>query len=294
VTVLALLALDAAAAQPVSRADHPLVARYEGSAIADSKVVEFGEYKLVTGRTAKGDPDGETVKGKVTRIVYENPAGRSTLEIFTNYEQALKKAGLTTLFACALDECGPAYTRSTWNRYNGLFAAADGDPRYLGGKLATDGGTAYVAVMVGRKRTQLDIVEIKGMQENMVAVDAAALAQGIDRDGRVSVYGILFDTDRTEIKPESKPALDQIAALLRERPALALYVVGHTDMTGSLQHNRTLSEGRARSVVKALVDGYGVAATRLEGYGVGPLAPVATNASDSGRAKNRRVELVAR
>jgi outer membrane protein OmpA-like peptidoglycan-associated protein len=292
--MLALASLTAATARPADRADHPLVARYEGSVISDSKVVEFGEYMLVTGRTAKGDLDGQTVKGKVTRLVYDNPAGRSTLEIFRNYEQALKKAGLTTLFACALDECGPAYARSAWNRYNGLFAAADGDPRYLGGKLATDGGTAYVALMVGRNRSQLDIVEIKGMQENMVAVDAAALAQGIDRDGRVSVYGILFDTDRTEIKPESKPALDQIAGLLRERPALALYVVGHTDMTGSLEHNRTLSEGRARSVVKALVDRYGIASTRLAGYGVGPLAPVATNTSDSGRTKNRRVELVAR
>jgi outer membrane protein OmpA-like peptidoglycan-associated protein len=110
----------------------------------------------------------------------------------------------------------------------------------------------------------------------------------------VSIYGIFFDTGQSTIKPESKSTLDQIAALLKTRPALKLYVVGHTDMTGALAHNRTLSEARARAVVNALVKNYGIAAARLEGHGVGPLAPVASNAEEAGRAKNRRVELVER
>jgi outer membrane protein OmpA-like peptidoglycan-associated protein len=226
--------------------------------------------------------------------VYQNPPGRSTLEIFRNYEKALAGAGATTVYACALQDCGPAYAASAWQRHNGLFAAADGDPRYLAARLATPAGTAYVAVMVGRARTQLDVVEIVGMQESLVVVDAGALAQGIDRDGRVSVYGVYFDLDKAAIKPESKPALDEIAKLLKTRPDLRLFVVGHTDMTGSLDHNRTLSEARARAVVAALVEGYGVSAARLDGHGVGPLAPVASNAEPAARAKNRRVELVAR
>lgn len=291
---LLAMSLGTTAAHAAPDTDHPLVTRYQGSTIADKTAVDFGEYKLVTGLTAKGEFEGEALKGKVTRIVYENPAGRSTLETFANYEQALSGAGLTTIYTCALDECGPAYARSAWSRYNGLFAAADGDPRYLGGKLTKNGNTAYVALMVGKIRTQLDIVEIQGMQGDMVVVDAAALGQAIDRDGKVSVYGIYFDTDKTEVKPESKSTLEEIAKLMRDRPKLALYVVGHTDMTGTLEHNRTLSEGRARSVVKALVGGHGIGAARLEGHGVGPLAPVATNASEAGRAKNRRVELVAR
>lgn len=201
---------------------------------------------------------------------------------------------MQVLFACALDECGPAYARSAWGRYNGLFAAADGDPRYLAGKLASADGTAFVALMVGRNRTQLDVIELRAMEEDLVVVDAVALAQGIDREGRVSVYGIYFDTDKAEVKPESKPALDEMAKLLNTRPALKLYVVGHTDMTGALTHNLTLSQARAKSVVKALVDGYGIDGARLDGHGVGPLAPAASNGSEPGRAKNRRVELVAR
>jgi len=291
---LLVLATALAASAAPARDDHPLVSRYEGSEVKDKKVDEFAEYKLVTSLKDKGEPGGETVSGKLTRLVYQNPRDRSTLEIFRNYEQALAKAGFTVLFTCALDECGPAYARSAWSRHNGLFAAADGDPRYLAGKLATPDGTAYVALMVGKQRTQLDVVEVRAMQEDMVVADAAALAQGIERDGSVSVYGIYFDTDKAVVKPESKPALDEVAKLLKERPQLQLYVVGHSDMTGALQHNLKLSEARARAVVKALVDGYAVAATRLDGHGVGPLAPVATNATDAGKAKNRRVELVAR
>ena len=142
--------------------------------------------------------------------------------MFKNYEKALEGAGAKPIYSCALAECGPAFAASAWNRYNGLFAAADGDPRYLAAKIATASETAYVALMVGRARSQLDVVEIVGMQENLVVVDAGALGQGIDRDGRVSVYGVYFDVDKAVVKPESRAALDEIAKLLKARPDLQL------------------------------------------------------------------------
>lgn len=282
------------AAATADEGDHPLVTRYEGSELRDSKVAEFDSYQLVTDVSGQGEFSGETLEGRVTRLVYGNPADRSTLEIFENYRKALGAAGIEVIFTCALNECGPAFARSGWNRYNGLFAAADGDPRYLAGKLSTADGTAYVALMVGRTRTQLDVVEIVAMEEDKVVADAAALARGMEEAGSVSVYGIYFDVDKADIKPESKPALDEIAVFLRQRPELNLYVVGHTDMTGGFQHNQSLSQARARAVVQALVKDYGIEAGRLEGHGVGPLAPVAANTGEGGRAMNRRVELVGR
>jgi OOP family OmpA-OmpF porin len=294
VALLLLLKVVGAASQAATQNDHPLLSRYVGSVLNDKKIETFAEYKLVTGLTPKGEFVGEKIKGKVTRIVYQNPKDRSTLEIFKNYQQALAAAGAATLFTCELNDCGPAFSRSAWGRYNGLFTAADGDPRYLAGKVTTRNATAYVALMVGRQRSQLDVIEVVAMQGDMVVADAAVLAQGIDRDGKISVYGIYFDTDKADIKPESKPALDEIAKLLKSRADLKLFVVGHTDITGALAHNRALSEARARAVVKTLVGDYKIDAARLEGYGVGPLAPTAPNASDDGRAKNRRVELVAR
>lgn len=74
---------------------------------------------------------------------------------------------------------------------------------------------------------------------------------------------------------------------------LKLFVVGHTDSAGGFESNMRLSRDRAAAVAQSLVSNHGIAATRLTAHGVGPLAPVANNGTDEGKAKNRRVELVA-
>jgi len=107
----------------------------------------------------------------------------------------------------------------------------------------------------------------------------------------VTVEGIFFDTGKSVVKPESKPALDEVEKLLKSNPALELWVVGHTDSVGSVDDNMRLAEARAKAVTAELVNVYGIDAARLHGYGVGPLAPVAGNDAEDGRARNRRVEL---
>ncbi len=289
-TAVAMPSVAAAAAD-----DHPLVSRYPGSTLTHHEQKEFSSYTLVVGLdSAAMKFEGKPLEGRVTRITYTNPADRSTLEIYRNYEQALAQAGIEPLFACAEDACGPAFARSAWGRFNGLTVTADGDPRYLAGKVRGQSGEAYVALMVAKRRTQLDVVESTAMDVGLVAVDADALGQGLDRDGKVSVYGIYFDTDRAVVKPESKPAIDAIAKVLAARPALSVYIVGHTDMTGSFERNRALSQERAAAVVAKLIAEHRVDGARLTAHGVGPLAPSATNATEAGRAKNRRVELVRR
>lgn len=275
--------------------DHPLVSRYPDSKLVKHETEDFGKYTLITGLDVKPMTFAtQPLEGELTRIVYDNPPERSTLEIFRNYQQALAKAGATVLFQCEEDACGPAYARNKWSQTNGLFAASDGDPRYLAATIASGERRAWIALMVGKRRTQLDVVEAAPMDQGLVAVDPAKLAADIAQTGTVRIYGILFDVDKADIRPESKPALDAIAAMLRAQPKLALFVVGHTDATGALQHNLDLSRARARAVVGALTRDYAIAAPRLDPHGVGPLAPVATNTTDEGRQQNRRVELVAR
>jgi len=126
----------------------------------------------------------------------------------------------------------------------------------------------------------------------MVTVDAAAMAKDIAATGRVALYGIYFDTDKADIKPESEPTLEEIATLLKQDPKLKLYVVGHTDNVGGYDYNTKLSQRRAASVVNTLTTKHGIQAVRLTAAGVGLLAPVAPNDTEEGRAKNRRVELV--
>ncbi|MGB4703807.1 MAG: OmpA family protein [Candidatus Saccharicenans sp.] len=125
-----------------------------------------------------------------------------------------------------------------------------------------------------------------------VVADAKSLFNDIQLTGHASVYGIYFDFDRADLKPESEPAIKEIARLLQENKGLKLYVVGHTDMVGDLEYNLNLSRARAEAVIKELTTRYGISADRLKPYGLGPLAPVASNRTDDGRARNRRVELV--
>jgi outer membrane protein OmpA-like peptidoglycan-associated protein len=130
------------------------------------------------------------------------------------------------------------------------------------------------------------------METKMVTVDASTMAKDIAATGHVALYGILFDTDKTEIKPESGATIGEIAKLLAQQPTVRLYVVGHTDNVGGYDYNVGLSQRRAVAVVQELTGKHGVQAGRLKPAGTGPLAPVAPNETEDGRARNRRVELV--
>ena len=144
---------------------------------------------------------------------------------------------------------------------------------------------------VGRQAALVVLAETAAREQRMETVRAAALGQGLQRDGRVALYAILFDTNRAEIKPESAPQLAELVTFLRGNPAVRALVVGHTDNQGGLEPNVDLSRRRAQSVVAALVAA-GIPAARLTPQGVGMAAPVTTNATDEGRTRNRRVELV--
>jgi len=226
-------------------------------------VKDFDSYQssYVTGDDARWE-------GKVSKLDYTLKTGAksvSMLQIARNYENAAKKLGGKILYS---------------------------EGRVMEAKIQKSGATTWVhaeAFNDGRNY-ELVIVESKPMDQE-VTVDAAALSQSIAATGKAAVYGIYFDTNKSEIKPESGPAIDEITKLLRQQPGLRLYVVGHTDNTGTLEANLKLSSDRAEAVVKALVS-RGIEAARLKPAGVGPYSPVSTNKTDEGKAKNRRVELV--
>ncbi len=270
--------------------DHPVVTRYPGSLIRFYNQVDFDKYPLALAVENRRPGGVKQIEGKVTKITYQNPAGRSAHEIFSNYRDALVKAGYQTLFSCAGADCGMAMY---WQQLNGLYAS--GGPREVQGLVVrgkTGGKDVTVAMSVNTGFSILHIVEHKAMEAGLVTASAAELASGLERDGHISVYAIYFDTGSTVLKAESSPALAEIGKLMAAKPELRLHVVGHTDSTGGLAVNMKLSAGRAASVVKALTGEHGVSAARLESHGVGPLAPVATNATEEGKAKNRRVDLV--
>jgi outer membrane protein OmpA-like peptidoglycan-associated protein len=116
------------------------------------------------------------------------------------------------------------------------------------------------------------------------------LAERLENEGKVDLYGIYFDTDKATLKAESEGTLNQVLSLLKAKPDLRIALAGHTDSQASDSHNLDLSKRRAQTVVKWLTD-KGIEADRLEAEGFGETQPVADNDSAAGRALNRRVEI---
>ena len=192
----------------------------------------------------------------------------SPLQIQRNYQNAVQKLGGKVLWEETSD-----YFRTTL-------------------QVLRDGREIWVEVYPFGNAYKLTIIEKEAMTQDVVA-NAEVLKKGLGAAGHVEVPGILFDTNQSVLKPESEAAVAEVAKLLTADPALKVWVVGHTDAVGSAASNLTLSNARAAAVVKALVEKHGIAAARLGSFGAGPYAPVASNADEAGRARNRRVELVA-
>ena len=281
--------------------DHPMISRYENSVI---KGYEHYDYdRLVFGyKTDDGEEEEITTEGEVTRIAYAAPKGLSSLQVHRNYLIALKNAGFEILFNCideGGEECHWLYCDYDINIDGNQEFFRGKDYHYFLAKLSNPEGDVYVSahtVLRGDKHpaTALQIVEEKPMETGKVKVniDAEAMANDIDEKGSVRIYGVHFDTDKATIKEKSESTLDEIAKLMKQNSGINLHVVGHTDATGSMEHNMELSKKRAQAVVEFLTSEKGVSADRLTSYGVGPLAPVASNEEKDGRARNRRVELV--
>ena len=167
--------------------------------------------------------------------------------------------------------------------------------RSYAGRKQEGGRETFASVLVTKNNDDIYaqlVVAVLGAIENKM-VDAGAMAKGLRETGHIALYGIYFDTDKAVVKPESRPTLEEIAKLLRAQPQLNVVIVGRTDNQGTYDYNMDLSRRRAEAVAAELAKSHKIAPTRLRTAGVGFLAPVGSNASDDGRALNRRVELVA-
>lgn len=280
---------------PGARTDHALIVPYAGSTLREREDLGHSAYVRITGYR-DGDVVTEDVEGNLTRLVYDNPAGRSPLEIVRNYREALVAQGFRADWECgSRQSCGSTARHGGgrgWNGVNGMNLGVGGNVHYVTGSMPHGQGVAYVSIGATPQQTRIHVVEGTAMQTGMVQVNAAQLAAELDRSGRVTLEGIYFDTGEDTLRAESDAALAQVGLLMRDDPNLRLMVEGHTDSTGSMEINRTLSQRRADRVRTAIVTRYGVAPDRLGAVGHGAARPVADNGTEQGRAMNRRVELV--
>lgn len=312
--------------------DLPGIKRFTDSALVFRNDVAYDEVAFPAGKVTFTDNKLTAAKsvaksGQRSLLVYVTPAGRSPLEVLRNYQGSLKTSGFVPVFECEEDACGEASALTSSNNFNfanTLFK----DALYLTQRSAAHvcaagvqiTGFRYalldnpasgetVAVMTWRPlikgyalpcpdameaHTSVAVfrVQAKAMEQKMATVSVSEMTSQLSANGKVAIYGILFDSAKADIKPESKASLDEIAKLMKATPALKLHVVGHTDNAGGLEGNFDLSKRRAGAVKDTLVKQYAIGADRLTANGVSYLAPVSTNGTEAGRAKNRRVELV--
>ncbi len=267
-------------------------------------------------------PQVEKLEGEHWSIVYGMPEEASTLHLHRSYAKALEDAGFEILYSASGEELDGenGYTFFSNNdtlRHQALSTTharspREADFRYLAAAINhPEHGRVVVAVstfnalrrsgreVVGEFGGKPTIISVEVIQSGELEIEMEhrvlkphALEQGLIVDGRIAVHNILFAFDSDEILPESGESLGHIAQLMKDRPALKLLVVGHTDSVGDFEYNLKLSFSRAESVARHLVSKHGINGDRLRAAGAGMMSPATSNRSEAGRELNRRVELV--
>lgn len=274
--------------------------------------------------------DTRNVEGRYTRLVYLAPVDRSPLEVLRNYLDLVEEGGGKLIYQCADGDCGgdihgnnhgggrqglmeqiyPQNRLKDEAFSNGACATgstpgeqryalvtlpdASGNDRTLGIYTFAMQTDVYCEALNGRTGILVVAVEPKARERKMVTVTSDEMAKALAADGRIALYGIQFDTNKSTLRPESRETIAQIAKLMKSQPTLNANVVGHTDNVGDDASNKRLSQRRADAVVTALVEDHGIDEARLVPIGEGLDKPIADNGTEEGRAKNRRVELVKR
>src|SRR5947209_4887276 len=239
--------------------DSPIITRMPGSTIHSCENKEFEQVKM-PGKNADGEVIEKTLEGEYHSWDYGTREGVSEIQVFRNFETALKQSGLKIVY-----EDPP-----------GTIVANKGDTWYM----LENSGSYY----------HQTLLTVKGMQQEVTA-DASSIADELSKSGHVALYGIHFETGKATILPDSETVLSEIAKMLQQNADVKVSVEGHTDNVGSAASNQALSEKRAQAVV-AWLTSHGIAASRLAAKGWGSSKPVEDNTTEDGRAKNRRVELV--
>jgi outer membrane protein OmpA-like peptidoglycan-associated protein len=249
--------------------DYPGITRMPGYYIYEYTDRQFDSVSMPVKEGAQRKE--VAVEGHVYKIHYfikDGAPATSMLQVVRNYQNAVRVSGGQVVD----DQVGGNWCSTTL-------------------RISKNHMQVWIYLYARDDNHELTIVEKQAMQQE-VTVDVEALARDLNETGKVAIYGIYFDTGKSELKPESQPAIEAIAKLLKQTPGLKVFIVGHTDMVGDPVMNVKLSQARAQSVVNALVTTQGIASSQLIPFGNGPYAPVASNRTEEGRAKNRRVELV--
>lgn len=244
------------------------------------------------------------VEGQLERRAWRiDTPGSTTLELLAPLRAQLAAQGYSTIFQCETRACGGFDFRFATEVLPEPDMHVDlGDFRFL----SAEKGDEAISLLVSRS-TAAGFVQMTHLGPAAAPAVTAAEAPEIslstaatppDLEARLAETGTLplddlrFDQGSTTLEPAKYPSLIALSGWLAGNPSRRIALVGHTDTVGGLETNVAISRARAQAVRDVLVGSYGVAPAQLASEGVGYLSPRATNATEEGRALNRRVEAV--
>ncbi len=271
---------------------------FEGSRVNYDDNLGFDFFDICVGKQTEDTAKIKRVEGYIHHRFCYAPANTSAYEIVKNYEEAVKQKDGIVYDLVQKAECIEAFMKKGHPGHGMTNYEYLQLPNYAGeyfsGKISGDEHDYYIAIALanvsGKIVYSLVTIQSKAMETGKVTL--GNLEEGLMEKGHVAIYNIFFDTGKYDVKEESNDALKVIAEFMNSNPDKKFYIVGHTDNVGGFEMNLQLSEDRAKAVVNALINNHGVKTEQLKANGIGPLAPIKSNKDDTGKAKNRRVEIV--
>jgi outer membrane protein OmpA-like peptidoglycan-associated protein len=272
---------------------HKYVSGYGDSKVQEGNTKEFDRYYFATGQETLHPIEGRIFRVELFDEKLERWEIADALRIERNYENAITAAGGVKVFDGKTDNdlTYQALDSADRERYA---------PKYKANKRQTyvirkPDAEVWVEVSCGRYcaftiAQKGETKQAAGLIPAGGLILASGMKAALDKEGHVALY-IDFDTDKATVRPESEPIVAEIVKLLEENPDLKIRIEGHTDNTDADNHNQTLSERRAASIYGALLT-KGIAQNRLQSAGFGASKPIADNATEKGKAKNQRMEIV--
>lgn len=302
---------------PAITLDFPAVAR----PLAE-RVVPQDSYFIPLAAFEDGPVSGVVAEGAVRMQSWKVGAGGlTTLQILAPLRRQLEASGFTTIFECEDRVCGGFDFRFQME----ILPEPDmhvnlGDFRFLAARRDVGEITEYVSLIVSRSANAgfVQLSHVGALQENAnittstktpdapledaevsrslpgatTGVTLTAIGQKLETAGHATLEDLEYKTGSSQLGDREFASLASLANYLKANPERRVVLVGHTDATGSLSGNISLSRKRARAVVDRLTGALGVPARQVSADGVGYLAPRASNLTDDGRAENRRVEVI--
>ena len=277
--VLLIFCGTAMAAVDAGKQPPPYVEGMPQYRIESGKNIEFDAFTFNTGRQLAEEVEGH-IWQRVYRLNSGLPQNPSSLQVARNYANLLRSLGSANVVEMNYRDGAKRIYGSDGSRI--VFGSFVKDGKEIRMEMQVQGGAGEYTLTILKPDAMI--------QDVGEAPTADEMLRAIRDQGHVALY-INFDTGKWTIKPESLPIIEQVAAMLKSAGDLRLRIEGHTDSVGTPASNKTLSDNRAKAVVDAIV-AKGIAAGRLSSVGMGQEKPLADNATEEGKAKNRRVELV--